>query len=73
MKKVKILGFKNYASYSLATKMANSEDDVINFWKSWEINKKKKAIKELEEIKQIAKEDGVDDFRASDISFIVKN
>jgi oligopeptidase A len=30
---------------------------------------KEKAIKELEEIKQIAKEDGIDDFRASDISF----
>lgn len=67
--KVKILGFKNYASYSLATKMANSEDDVINFLEELGNKAKEKAIKELEEIKQIAKEDGVDDFRASDISF----
>ena len=67
--KVKILGFKNYASYSLATKMANSEDDVINFLEELGNKAKQKAIKELEEIKQIAKEDGVDDFRASDISF----
>ncbi len=67
--KVKILGFKNYASYSLATKMANSEDDVINFLEELGNKAKEKAIKELEEIKKIAKEDGVDDFRASDISF----
>ena len=67
--KVKILGFKNYASYSLATKMANSEDDVINFLEELGNKAKEKAIKELEEIKQIAKEDGIDDFRASDISF----
>ncbi|HKM19092.1 MAG TPA: M3 family metallopeptidase, partial [Aliarcobacter sp.] len=67
--KVKILGFKNYASYSLATKMANSEDEVINFLEELGNKAKEKAIKELEEIKQIAKEDGVDDFRASDISF----
>lgn len=67
--KVKILGFKNYASYSLATKMANSEDDVINFLEELGNKAKEKAIKELEEIKQIAKEDGIDDFGASDISF----
>lgn len=67
--KVKILGFKNYASYSLATKMANSEDDIINFLEELGNKAKEKAIKELEEIKQIAKEDGIDDFRASDISF----
>ena len=67
--KVKILGFKNHASYSLATKMANSEDDVINFLEELGNKAKQKAIKELEEIKQIAKEDGIDDFRASDISF----
>ena len=67
--KVKILGFKNHASYSLATKMANSEDDVINFLEELGSKAKEKAMKELEEIKQIAKEDGIDDFRASDISF----
>ena len=67
--KVKILGFENYASYSLATKMANSEDEVINFLEELGNKAKQKAIKELEEIKQIAKEDGVDDFRASDITF----
>lgn len=67
--KVRILGFENYASYSLATKMANSEDEVISFLEELGNKAKEKAVKELEEIKQIAKEDGVDDFRASDISF----
>ncbi|AXK48875.1 peptidase M3 [Aliarcobacter trophiarum LMG 25534] len=67
--KVEILGFKNYASYSLATKMANSEEDVISFLEELGNKAKKKAEKELEEIKQIAKEDGINNFRASDISF----
>ncbi|MGJ0289311.1 M3 family metallopeptidase [Aliarcobacter cryaerophilus] len=67
--KVKILGFKNYASYSLATKMANSEDEVVNFLEELGNKAKEKAEKELEEIKQIAKDDGIGDFRASDISF----
>ena len=29
--KVKILGFDSYAQYSLATKMASKEEDVIKF------------------------------------------
>ena len=30
-KKAKLLGFENYAEYSLETKMAKSTDEVINF------------------------------------------
>lgn len=67
--KVKILGFDNYAKYSLATKMARSEEEVINFLKELGSKAKKKAIKELEEIKTLALEDKVLDFKASDLSY----
>jgi len=67
--KVKILGFKNYATYSLATKMANSEDAVISFLNELGSKAKPKAIKEYEKIKELALKDGIKDFKASDISY----
>jgi oligopeptidase A len=67
--KSKILGFNSYSEYSLSTKMAKSDDDVINFL--YELAKKGKngAISELEEIKEFAKKDGLVDLKSYDISF----
>ena len=67
--KSKILGFNSYSEYSLSTKMAKSDDDVINFL--YELAKKGKsgAINELEEIKEFARKDGVDDLNSFDISY----
>ncbi len=67
--KVKILGFENYAQYSLATKMAKTEDDVISFLEELGNKAKKKAKEELEEIKEIALKDGISDFRSSDMTY----
>ncbi|MFY4767015.1 M3 family metallopeptidase [Aliarcobacter butzleri] len=67
--KVKILGFENYAQYSLATKMAKTEDDVISFLEELGNKAKKKAKEELEEIKEIALKDGITDFRSSDMAY----
>ena len=67
--KVKILGFSNFAQYSLATKMAKTEDEVINFLKELGKKAKPKAIKEFEELKLMALNDKVEDFRASDVAF----
>lgn len=67
--KVKILGFENYAQYSLATKMAKTEDDVISFLEELGNKAKKKAKEELEEIKEIALKDGITDFRSSDMTY----
>ncbi|MFY9069096.1 M3 family metallopeptidase [Aliarcobacter butzleri] len=67
--KVKILGFENYAQYSLATKMAKTEDDVISFLEGLGNKAKKKAKEELEEIKEIALKDGITDFRSSDMAY----
>ena len=65
----KILGFENYAQYSLATKMAKTEDDVISFLEELGNKAKKKAKEELEEIKEIALKDGITDFRSSDMAY----
>lgn len=67
--KVKILGFENYAQYSLATKMAKTEDDVISFLEELGNKARKKAKEELEEIKEIALKDGISDFRSSDMAY----
>ncbi|MCT7618793.1 M3 family metallopeptidase [Aliarcobacter butzleri] len=67
--KVKILGFENYAQYSLATKMAKTEDDVISFLEELGNKAKKKAKEEIEEIKEIALKDGITNFRSSDMAY----
>lgn len=67
--KVKILGFNNYSQYSLATKMANSEDEVVNFLEEMALKAKDKAKEELEEIKALAKADGIEDFNSYDMSY----
>ena len=67
--KIKILGFSNFAQYSIATKMAKSEEEFINFLEELGNKAKPKALKEFEELKQLALKDGITDFRASDVTF----
>lgn len=67
--KVKILGFDSYAQYSLATKMASKEEDVIKFLEELGHKAKNRAKEELEEIKQIALKDGITDFKSFDMSY----
>ncbi len=67
--KVKILGFDSYAQYSLATKMAAKEDDVIKFLEELGHKAKNRAKEELEEIKEIAAKDGITDFKSFDMSY----
>jgi len=69
-KKAKILGFVNYAEYSLATKMANSSDEVIEFLKNIASKTKSKAKEELEELKEYAQNrDKVNDFESYDFGY----
>ncbi len=53
-KKANILGFENYAEYSLATKMAKTQQDVLEFLDQLATASKQKAIKELQEVEQLA-------------------
>ncbi len=66
---VKILGFDSYAQYSLETKMANKESDVVSFLEELGHKGKAKAKEELNEIIELAAKDGVNDFRSSDMAY----
>jgi len=49
-----LLGFENYAQYSIATKMATTEDEVIGFLQKLITNSKDQAKEELKELQSIA-------------------
>lgn len=50
----KLLGFENYAQYSLASKMAKDEDSVLGFLNRLINSSKKQAQVELKELQKIA-------------------
>ncbi|WP_066013530.1 oligopeptidase A [Endozoicomonas atrinae] len=65
-----LLGFDNYAEYSLATKMAESPDKVIEFLEDLAAKSKPQAEKELAELKAFAKEEfGVKELEAWDVGY----
>ena len=66
---VKILGFENYASYSLATKMAKNEQDVVSFLEELALKGKDRAKEEINEIKEYAKKDGIIDINSFDLAY----
>jgi len=68
-KEAKILGFENYAQLSLATKMAKSEEDVINFLYDLAHHSQDKAKEELQEVKQLAQKDGIEDLESFDLAY----
>ncbi len=68
-KEAKLLGFVNYAQLSLATKMANKEDDVLNFLYELAKYSKDKAILELKEVSDFASADGINDIQSFDLGY----
>ncbi|ELT92405.1 hypothetical protein CAPTEDRAFT_44665, partial [Capitella teleta] len=63
-------GFDNYAEYSLATKMAESPNKVIEFLEDLAAKSKPQAEKELAELKAFAKEEfGVEKLEAWDVGY----
>jgi len=54
--KAQLLGFENYAVYSLATKMANKPADVTSFLEDLADKSWRHARKDLSELRQFAKE-----------------
>ena len=67
--KVKILGFNSYSQYSLEQKMARSEEEVVSFLEELGSKAKDKSIQELDEVKELAKKDGVFDFASFDMAY----
>ncbi|AXH12321.1 M3 family metallopeptidase [Halarcobacter bivalviorum] len=67
--KVKILGFKNYAEYSLQTKMANEEIEVVTFLEELAKKGKNRAKEEIEELKKYALKDGISKIESYDLAY----
>ena len=64
-----LLGFNNYAEYSLASKMAPSVDAVDEFLRDLAEHARTPAEKEIAELKAIAAEDGITELQPWDSSY----
>ena len=70
LKTAKLLGFKNYAELSLATKMADTPEQVLNFLHDLARRAKPFAEKDLAEIKAFARENlNIEDPQSWDLSY----
>ncbi len=68
--KAQLLGFNNYAEYSLATKMAESTDDVVKFLEDLADKSWRQARRDLAELKEFAaNQHGLHDLQAWDIGY----
>ncbi|WP_374329102.1 M3 family metallopeptidase [Soonwooa sp.] len=67
--KAELLGYKNYADYVLEERMAKSPIKVIEFLNELLTKAKPYAQKEIEELKALAKADGIEDMQGYDHSF----
>ncbi len=66
----RLLGFENYAAYSLAPKMAQSVEQVLGFLRDLVARAKPVAEKELDELRQFARDEaGLQSLEAWDIPY----
>lgn len=67
--KAKLLGYENYADYVLEERMAKSPTQVKSFLNELLEKAKPYAEKEAEELKKLAKADGIEDMESYDHTF----
>lgn len=68
--KAQLLGFKNYAELSLATKMANKPDEVMHFLEDLADKSWRPARKDLVELREFAEQEyGISDLQSWDIGY----
>ncbi len=66
----RLLGFDNYAEYSLATKMAESTGQVVDFLEELAARSRPQALREWQELQDFAREHcGADEVNAWDVSY----
>ncbi len=65
----KLLGFGNYAELSLASKMAESTDQVLSFLRDLGVRGKPFAEQDLAELKAFAAEQGLHDLQSWDVGY----
>jgi oligopeptidase A len=69
-KLAELLGYNNYAEYSIANKMAESTDAVLQFLDDLVTRARPQAQKELDELKQFARQlSGLFEFQAWDLAY----
>jgi oligopeptidase A len=66
----KLLGFDNFAELSLATKMADTPQQVIAFLESLAKKAKPYAERDMRELVDYAKQSGIEDLQAWDVSYV---
>lgn len=66
---IKLLGFKNYSEYSLETKMANEENEVVSFLEELASKAKNRAFEEIDEVKAYALKDGIEEIKSYDLAY----
>jgi len=71
-KKAKILGYKNYAEFSLEFKMAKNPEEVLNLLSELSTKSKPKALEEIEEIKNYFNLDKINSWDMAYYSRILK-
>ncbi|MGR9100834.1 MAG: oligopeptidase A [Gammaproteobacteria bacterium] len=68
--KARLLGFSNYAELSLATKMAESPQQVVDFLEDLAARSRLQAQKDLQDLREFARDEfGLDDLEAWDIGY----
>ena len=65
----KLVGFDNYAEYSLASKMAPDVETVDQFLIDLAEHARTPALQEIEELKAIAAQDGIDELKPWDSTY----
>ena len=67
-----LLGFANYAELSLATKMAESSDQVLSFLRDLAVRSKPFAARDLEQLRAYAAEQGCTELQSWDAGYAEK-
>jgi len=67
--KAQILGYDSYANYVLEERMAKSQEKVSEFLQELLVKAKPFAEKEIEELKNLAKADGIEEMQSFDHAF----
>lgn len=67
--KAKLLGYRNYSEFVLEERMAKSPDQVLNFLNELMEKARPYAEKEIAELQEMAKADGIDQMHSYDHSY----